>query len=44
MKENTYNPKTKTVVLTLLFLTWVINYLDKNSMSVAIIAISKEFI
>ncbi|NWQ41960.1 MFS transporter [Bacillus sp. EB106-08-02-XG196] len=43
MKENIYNNKTKTTVLTLLFLTWVVNYLDKNSMSVAIIAISKEF-
>ena len=43
MDGKTYNNKTKTTVLTLLFLTWVINYLDKNSMSVAIIAISKEF-
>ncbi|USK61443.1 MFS transporter [Peribacillus asahii] len=43
MQENVYNNKTKTTVLTLLFLTWVVNYLDKNSMSVAIITISKEF-
>src|SRR6476619_6092682 len=43
MKENMYNKKTKTIVLTLLFLTWVVNYLDKNSMSVALISITKEF-
>src|SRR3954453_4985959 len=43
MNASGYNKKTKTTVLTLLFLTWIINYLDKNSMSVAIIAISKEF-
>ncbi|MGX9134745.1 MFS transporter [Rummeliibacillus sp. JY-2-4R] len=43
MQENVYNNKNKTIVLTLLFLTWVVNYLDKNSMSVALISISKQF-
>jgi sugar phosphate permease len=43
MKENIYSNKKKTTVLTLLFLTWIINYLDKNSMSVALISISKQF-
>ena len=42
MNENTYSNKNKTVVLMLLFLTWIINYLDKNSMSVALVRISKE--
>ena len=43
MNVSGYNKKTKTTVLTLLFLTWIVNYLDKNSMSVALISISKEF-
>lgn len=43
MNENTYSNKNKTVVLMLLFLTWIINYLDKNSMSVALVPISKEY-
>lgn len=43
MNASGYNKKTKTTVLTLLFLTWIVNYLDKNSMSVALISISKEF-
>ncbi|WP_423800618.1 MFS transporter [Neobacillus sp. SAB-20_R2A] len=43
MNENVYNKKTKTIVLTLLFLTWIVNYMDKNSMNVAIISISKQF-
>lgn len=43
MSENVYNKKTKMIVLTLLSLTWIVNYLDKNSMSVAIISIAKEF-
>ncbi|OIK13820.1 MFS transporter [Bacillus sp. MUM 116] len=43
MGDSVYNKKTKTIVLTLLFLTWIVNYLDKNSMNVAIISISKQF-
>ncbi|MFP5108517.1 MFS transporter [Neobacillus sp. C211] len=43
MNVNGYNNKTKTTVLSLLFLTWIVNYLDKNSMNVAIISITKEF-
>ncbi|RNB83988.1 MFS transporter [Brevibacillus nitrificans] len=43
MDESAYNKKTKTIVLVLLFLTWIVNYLDKNSMNIAIVAISKEF-
>ncbi|WP_026573892.1 MFS transporter [Bacillus sp. UNC438CL73TsuS30] len=43
MEENVYNKKAKTMVLTLLFLTWIVNYMDKNSMNVAIISISKDF-
>lgn len=43
MNESTYNTKSKTIVLTLLFLTWIVNYLDKNSMNVAVIPISKQY-
>lgn len=43
MIESAYNKKSKTIVLTLLFLTWIVNYLDKNSMNIAIVAISKQF-
>ena len=43
MDESVYKKRTKTIVLVLLFLTWIVNYLDKNSMNIAIVAISKEF-
>lgn len=35
--------KQKYIVLGILFLTWIVNYLDKLSMNVAIIPISEEF-
>ncbi|KAA9018997.1 MFS transporter [Niallia endozanthoxylica] len=43
MEASGYNKRTKTIVLTLLFLTWIVNYLDKNSMSIALISITKEY-
>lgn len=41
--ERANTSKQKYIVLGILFLTWIVNYLDKLSMNVAIIPISEEF-
>lgn len=40
---STITKKQKYIVLAALFITWIVNYLDKFSMNVAIIPISEEF-
>ncbi|MGE7609959.1 MFS transporter [Peribacillus frigoritolerans] len=43
MEGNVGRTKQKYIILTLLFMTWIINYLDKLSINVAVIPIAKEF-
>ncbi|MEK5333715.1 MFS transporter [Lysinibacillus sp. FSL W8-0992] len=41
--ERTGTTKQKYIILGILFMTWIVNYLDKLSMNVAIIPIAEEF-
>ncbi|MFJ8099646.1 MFS transporter [Lysinibacillus sp. NPDC096212] len=41
--ERSNTSKQKYIILGILFLTWIVNYLDKLSMNVAIIPIAEEF-
>ncbi|MFE4708834.1 MFS transporter [Peribacillus simplex] len=43
MEGNVGREKQKYIILGLLFITWIINYLDKLSINIAVIPIAKEF-